>query len=359
MPELDIDTSKPVLVTGATGYVAGWVIKRLLGKGLTVHGTVRNASEKGRLTYLQAMADASDGDIVFFEADLIKPGSFAEAMEGCSTVFHIASPYTTTVTDPQKELVEPALEGTRNVLSQVNATPSVTRVVLTSSCAAIFGDAADVAEAPNGILTEEVWNTTSSVDHQAYSYSKTVAEREAWKMHDAQDRWKLVVMNPAGVFGPGVKIHGGAESFSIMTQMGDGSFAQGMPDLRIGLVDVRDVADAHLRGAFLPNAAGRHILVGRDSGFVEMARILREHFPGYPIGKRVLPKLLLWLVGPIANAAFTRKVVSRNIGHPWKSETSKSREELGMTYRPLEETLSEHFQQLIDGGVFEGVKKAA
>ncbi|MDP3237494.1 MAG: NAD-dependent epimerase/dehydratase family protein [Myxococcales bacterium] len=358
MTEMNVDTSTPVLVTGATGYVAGWVIKKLLERGLTVHATVRNASNKDRLSYLQQMADASPGAITFFEADLVKPGSFAEAMKGCSTVFHIASPYTVSVKDAQKELVEPALEGTRNVLQQVNETPSVNRVVLTSSCAAIFGDSADVAEMPGQMLSEDVWNTSSSLGHQAYSYSKTVAEREAWKMHAAQDRWRLVVMNPAGIFGPGVKFHGDAESFSVMKQMGDGTFAMGVPDWRIGFVDVRDVAEAHLRGAFMPGAEGRHILVGRDSGFVEMATILRQNFPGYPIGKRVMPKFALWLVGPLANPVFTRKIVSRNVGHPWKSNTTKSREKLGVTYRPLEETLVEHFQQVIDAGTF-AKKKAA
>jgi dihydroflavonol-4-reductase len=359
MSELQIDTSKPVLVTGGTGYVAGWVIARLLEEGLTVHATVRDASNTERLAYLQALADASDGEIHFFEADLLKPGSFAEGMAGCSTVFHIASPYLIEVKDPQKELVDPALNGTRNVLEEVNRTESVTRVVLTSSCAAIFGDAADVADAPNGILTEEVWNTTSSLDHQPYSYSKTLAEREAWKLHDAQDRWRLVVMNPAGIFGPGQRIHGGAESFSIFEQMGDGTFAAGLADLRIGIVDVRDVADAHLRGAFLPDASGRHILSGHDSGLVEIASILREHFPSYPVGKRVLPKWLLWLFGPMVNGAFTRKVVSRNIGWPWKADNRKSREALGLTYRPLKETVTEHFQQMIDGGVFEQKTEAA
>ncbi len=358
MSEMVIDRSKPVLVTGATGYVAGWVVARLLDEGLTVHATVRNASNTERLAYLQALADASEGAIRFFEADLLKPGSFAEAMEGCSTVFHIASPYIIEVKDPQKELIEPALEGTRNVLEQANATPTVTRVVVTSSCAAVFGDAADLADTPNGVFTEEVWNTTSSPTHQPYSYSKTVAEKEAWKIHDAQDRWKLVVVNPAGVFGPGQRIHGGAESFSIFEQMGDGTFSAGLADFRIGIVDVRDLADAHLRAAFLPEASGRYILSGHDSGFIEMAGILRERFPSYPIGSRVLPKWLLWLVGPMANSAFTRKVVSRNIGHPWKADNRKSRDELGITYRPLAETVTEHFQQMVDGGVFEKKKSA-
>ncbi len=351
MSELAIDTTAPVLVTGGTGYVAGWVIARLLEHGLTVHATVRNAGDTVRLAYLQALADRSEGCIRFFEADLMTPGSFADAMAGCSTVFHIASPYLIEVKDPQKELVDPALEGTRNVLQQANATESVSRVVLTSSCAAIFGDAADLADTPHGVFTEEVWNTTSSLTHQPYSYSKTVAEREAWRIHEAQDRWRLVVVNPAGIFGPGQRVHE-AESFSLLKQMGDGTFASGLADVRIGIVDVRDVAEAQLRAAFLPDASGRYILSGHDSGLVEMASILREHFPSYPVGARVMPKWLLWLVGPMVSSALTRKVVSRNIGLPWKADNRKSRQELGLSYRPLSETVTEHFQQMVDGGVF-------
>lgn len=352
MPDMVIDSSQPVLVTGATGYVAGWVVARLLGEGLTVHATVRNANNTERLAYLQTLADNSEGDIQFFEADLLKDGSFADAMAGCSTVFHIASPYIIEVKDPQTELIEPALNGTRNVLEQANATDSVTRVVVTSSCAAIYGDAIDLQDTPNGVFTEEVWNTTSSPTHQPYSYSKTVAEREAWKIAEAQDRWKLVVVNPAGVFGPGQRIHRGAESFSIFEQIGDGTYATGLADLRIGIVDVRDLAEAQLRCAFLPDAEGRHVLVGHNSGLVEIAGILREKYPSYPIGSRVLPKWLLWLVGPFVNAALTRKTVARNMGLPWKADNSKSREKLGIEYRPLKETVVEHFQQLVDGGVF-------
>ncbi len=358
MPELQIDRSKPVLVTGATGYVAGWVVKRLLEEGLTVHGTVRDASKKDRLQYLYDLAEGTEGTLKLFSADLTDQGSFADAMAGCGVVFHIASPYQLEVDDVQRDLIEPAVHGTRNVLEEVDRTESVTRVVLTSSCAAIFGDSIDLRDTPKGVFTEEVWNTTSSTEHQPYSYSKTMAEKEAWKIHDAQDRWRLVVMNPPGIFGPGVKVHGSAESFNIMKQLGDGSMASGGPDLNIGIVDVRDVAEAHLRGAFVPEAKGRYLISGHDSGMMQMAKILREAYPGYPLPKRAAPKFLLWLVGPFVNKAFTRKVVSRNIGLPWKADNAKSRRELGMSYRPVEQTVKEHFAQLIDEGVLES-KKAA
>ncbi len=353
MPELSIDTRKPVLVTGATGYVAGHVVRRLLEEGLTVHATVRDPSQEDRLAYLRELAHANPGTIRFFAANLLDEGSFDEAMAGCAVVFHIASPYTLDVEDPQKQLVDPAVKGTRNVLEAANRTESVERVVLTSSCAAVFSESADLENTPRGVFDEDVWNETSTLDNNPYAYSKTLAEREAWRIHDAQDRWRLVVMNPPGIFGPGVKVHEGAESFQQLKSFGDGTLKSGAPDLRIGITDVRDVAEAHLRGAFLPEARGRYVISGHDFGFLQIAEVLRERFPSAPVPRSAAPKWLLWLIGPYINASITRRFVSRNIGLPWKADHSKSVRELGMTYRPPEETFTEHFQQLADAGLVE------
>lgn len=124
-------------------------------------------------------------------------------MAGCELVMHTASPFLLQgVTDAQESLVRPALEGTRNVLDSVNRTESVKRVVLTSSVVAIYGDARESRDVPGGVFTEDQWNTTSSVDHQPYSYSKTVAEQEAWKYQKAQNRWDLVTIHPGLVLGP-------------------------------------------------------------------------------------------------------------------------------------------------------------
>jgi len=123
--------------------------------------------------------------------------------------------------------------GTRNVLEEVNRTPSVKRVVLTSSCAAIYGDNADLKNTPNGIFTEDIWNTSSSLEQQAYSYSKTLAEKEAWKINKKQTRWDLVTINPSLVVGPGINPHATSESFKLVKQFGDGSMKAGAPLLEI------------------------------------------------------------------------------------------------------------------------------
>jgi len=345
-----IDKDKPVLVTGATGYVAGWLVRKLLEKGIRVHAAVRQPDNKEKTGPLRELARESGGEIQFFAADLLREGSYAEAMTGCQLVFHTASPFISVVADPKKELVEPALLGTRNVLNQADRTPSVKRVVLTSSCAAIYGDNIDLKETPGRIFTEEIWNTTSSLDHGAYAYSKVLAEREAWKIAERQSRWDLVVINPSLVFGPALNPRDvTSESFRIIRQFGDGSVKTGVPHLEIGVVDVRDVATAHFLAGFTPTAAGRHIVSGHNTSFMQMAATLRPRFGDqFPLPRKEVPKWLIWLFGPMINKTLTRKYVARNIGHPWRADNSKSRQSLGVTYRPLEETMNETFQQLAD-----------
>ncbi len=352
-----IDPKASVLVTGATGYVAGRLVERLLREGHTVHAAVRDPGDAEKLRYLDALAAEEPGStpsIRYFRANLLETGSYAEAMAGCELVFHTASPFTLDVEDPVKELIEPAKLGTRNVLEQASRTPSVKRVVLTSSCAAIYGDNADLQATPDGVFTEEVWNTSSSVEHQPYSYSKTLAEREAWEIAGAQDRWDLVVINPSLVLGPGINPHGTSESFQIMKQFGDGTLKTGVPRCGFGVVDVRDVAEAHYRAGYTPEAKGRYVVSGYDSDLADLAEILRPRFGDrYPIPTRILPKWLVWLIGPWINKGTTRKWISRNMGLPWRGDHGKSVRELGLSYRPLEETVVEFFQQMVDAGTFE------
>jgi nucleoside-diphosphate-sugar epimerase len=343
-----IDKTKPVLVTGATGYVAGRLVEKLLSEGITVHAAVRNPDDKEKTKYLDKLAKDNEGSIKYFKADLLSVGSYDEAMKGCELVYHTASPFVRSVKDPQKDLVDPAKKGTRNVLESVNRVESVKRVVVTSSCASIYGDAIDVLSMPNKELTEEVWNTTSSLSHQPYSFSKTEAEKEAWAVNKNQNRWDLVTINPSFVLGPGINPHGTSESFAIMKQIGNGDFKLGAPEFNIGCVDVRDLAVGHFQAGYTPEANGRYILSGENSGFSQIAQYIKEEYPTYPIGSRKLPKWLLWLIAP--TVGMTRKEVSKNVGYPWKANNTKSINELGMNYRPLKTTVNEFFGQLIEAG---------
>lgn len=350
---IEIDTSSPVLVTGATGYVAGWIIKYLLEAGVTVHAAVRDPSNADKLKHLNDLAKRSSGSIQYYKTNLLEPGSYQSAMQDCSIVLHTASPFSIHVKDPQKDLIDPALLGTRNVLSQATNTASVKRVVVTSSCAAIYGDNIDLKELPNGLLTEAVWNTSSSLSHNPYSYSKTIAEQEAWKISKTQQQWSLVTINPSLVMGPGLEPNATSESFKIIKQMGDGTMKMGVADLPFGVVDVRDVANAHIAAAFSQHAQGRYIVCGHNTSLFKVAKQLQTKYAkDYPIPKKVLPKPLVWLFGPIMNPGLTRRYISRNVGYAWQADNTKGIHDLQLKYRPLKETMNEFFQQMIDAGKF-------
>jgi dihydroflavonol-4-reductase len=341
-------TKRTVLVTGANGYVASWLVKLLLDNGHTVHAAVRDPGDISKVGHLLTLAEGSDGKLLLFGASLLDSGSYGEAMKGCSIVFHTASPFVLNVSDPQHDLVDPALIGTRNVLESVNNTPSVERVVLTSSIAAVFGDAADLLTYPNGFADEKMWNFSSSLLHQPYSFSKMVAEREAWVIADGQERWRLVVVNPALVVGPSLSKSVTSESFKIVRQLVDGTFAMGVPDFRFSFVDVRDVAMAHYKAAFLTEASGRFIVAARSSSLLQLSTMLRQRFgDGFRFARRTLPKWIVWLAGPMVGVP--RRMISRNVGYDVKLDNSRSISVLGMEYSDIDNSVTEMFEQIIDG----------
>tara|TARA_B100001057_G_scaffold456230_1_gene503446 strand:- start:151 stop:1218 length:1068 start_codon:yes stop_codon:yes gene_type:complete len=349
-----INKSQKVLVTGATGFVAGWIIKQLVEAGVCVHATVRDPNDEKKVAHLQEMSKKGPGKVILFQANLLEPGSFDDSIAGCSIVFHTASPFLLKFNDAQKDFINPAMQGTQNILETVNSVSSVERVVLTSSCAAIYGDADECELAPNGMLNEDIWNTTSSVAHQPYSYSKTVAERKAWQMADAQDRWSLVVINPSLVLGPSVSGQSTSGSHDMCLQLGDGTMKAGAPPFEVGMVDVRDVADAHVRAGYIANADGRHIVSKETCSPIMLSEMLKKQYgQDYPLPEKELPKWLVWLVGPMIEKNITRKVISKNMKHKWLADNAKSKQKLGIEYRSLEISINEMFQQMIDQGAFE------
>ncbi len=226
-------------------------------------------------------------------------------------------------------------------------------VVITSSCAAIYGDNADVAKAPGGRLDEIIWNTSSSLDFGAYSYSKTLAEKEVWEIAAQQDQWTFVAINPGLVLGPALQDNPTSESFNIVRQMGDGTMNPGAPRWSFGVVDVRDLAQTHIAAGFEPTANGRNIIVGHKADLFEMSQLLKAKFgAGYPLPARALPKWLVWLVAPFACGGMTRQIVARSVGVEWHADNSKAKRALGVTYRPLQTSMEEMFQQMIDSRFF-------
>jgi nucleoside-diphosphate-sugar epimerase len=342
---------KKILVTGGTGFIGSWVVKYLLEEGHTVRVTVRDKNRKDKIAHLEEIAKTASGTLEFWEADLLKEGSFIEAMEDCEIVYHLASPFMIgNVKDPYKKLIDPAVKGTQNVLNAVNETPTVKRVALTSSVVAICGDSIDIEATENNIFTEANWNTTSSAQHNPYPYSKVLAEKEAWKIHDAQDRWSLVVLNPGFVMGPSLTNASESPSLSFMLDILKGKQKMGVPHLEFSFVDVRDIAKAHILAAENAKAKGRHIIISEVTSFLEFCNLIGKQFGDkFALPKKELPKFLLYLVGWTQGISW--KFVNSNVGIPIAFDNSKSKKELGMEYIPLAKTVEDNVNQLLEKGL--------
>ncbi|HIE22316.1 MAG TPA: aldehyde reductase, partial [Acidimicrobiia bacterium] len=331
-------TDAPILVTGATGYVAAEIVRQLLDAGYRVRGTTRNvakAEAEGHLTGLPGAVERLE----LMEADLLEPGAFDEAVMGCDYVMHVASPYVIDVEDPQRDLVDPAVKGTRSVLASAAAVGTVKRVVLTSSFAAISGVPKD------GVWTEEDWNETSSLGRSPYAYSKTLAERAAWEFVEATGiGLDLVVINPTGVIGPSV-VPRLNQSAALLVSLTTGEMP-GIIDLSFPLVDVRDVAIAHIRAMESPGASGRYLCSAESRNVRQIVELARSAGIG---DKYKLPRLSLdnpagsALVRFVANfqPKGTRAFLKRSLGATWRLDTSKIRRDLGIVFRDLDQTIVE------------------
>ena len=348
---MQIDKTKPVLVTGGNGYIASWIVKYLLADGIDVHATVRDPANQAKVGHLLKAAEGSKGKLTLFKADLLKDGAFDAAMQGCELVIHTASPFVIKgLKDAQKELVDPAVMGTKNVLDAANRVASVKRIVLTASVVSIYGDCQDMSDAGLKAFTEAQWNTTSTVSHQPYNYSKVAAERVGWDIAKAQSRWDFLTINPGLVLGPSLTTASDSTSLSTIKELADGTLMTGVPNMEIAIVDVRDAARAHIHAGFTPQASGRHIAVSESVTMWQMVQTLKARFgSGYRWPMMVAPKLVVWLMAPIAG--YSRKFVARNAGWPLKFDNSYIQKDLGLKMRPVAETLGDHFQQMLDDGV--------
>lgn len=334
-----------VLVTGATGFIASHLIRELLDRGYRVRGTVRDLSKPEKVAHLRALEGSERLELV--EADLTRPGSFHEPARGCEGVFHTASPYALSVKDPQRDLVDPAVAGTRTVLEAAKAAGTVTRVVLTSSMAAITDE-------PDGgrLLSEDDWNTKSTLTRNPYYLSKALAEREAWRFVEEKPGFDLVVINPFMTIGPSLS-PGLNTSNRLFVDLCTGQYPAIM-SLAWGFVDVRDVALAHVLAMETPYASGRHICAQDALSMRDLVLMLREQ--GF--GRFKLPTVALdhvvgtWLVWLMswAQPAGTGSYLRTHLGRVPRYDHRRVSRELGLRLRPLERTVRDTMEDLIAGG---------
>ncbi|KAJ0237687.1 hypothetical protein HA466_0246200 [Hirschfeldia incana] len=263
-----------VCVTGASGYIASWIVKLLLLRGYTVRATVRNPKDTAKTEHLLALEGAKER-LKLFKADLLEECSFEQAIEDCDAVFHTASPVKFIVTDPQTELIDPALKGTINVLNTCKKTSSVKRVIVTSSTAAVL-----VRQPPLGPndMVDETFFSDPSVCMESklwYQLSKTLAENVAWQF--AKDNgMDMVVINPGYVIGPLLQPTLNL-SVEVVVDIVNGKNPSNCRYYRF--VDVRDVALAHVKALESPSASGRYIISGQSVTINHIKETMRELFP--------------------------------------------------------------------------------
>jgi nucleoside-diphosphate-sugar epimerase len=252
-----------VLVTGGSGFIAGWCIVQLGEAGHDVVATIRTRERETEVR-------AAVGDGVHLElaiADLTDDEGWDDAMAGCDYVLHVASPLSVRG-DAAEEIVPLACDGTRRVLAAA-ARAGIKRVVLTSSCAAATPPATQLS----GLVDESCWTDPDEPGLSPYRRSKTVAERAAW---DAPGAFELTTILPAAVFGP-ARSGSTIGSLQVIAALLDGS-AVAIPRLGFEVVDVRDVAAAHVLAMTVPEAAERRFIVAGDLlWFADIAEVLRAH----------------------------------------------------------------------------------
>lgn len=345
--------SAQVLVTGASGYVAGHVVQQLQEAGYKVRGTVRSLKNTDKVKHLYHLCPDAAHKLELVEADLTNPESWPPAVGGVTYVIHVASPFPITQPKREEDLIVPAVEGTLSVLRACAKTSSVKRVVMTSSCAAVGWE---VRHQDSQTRTEEDWSDTTRID--TYSKSKTLAEKAAWDfVHDLPDdeKFELVVINPSLVLGP--PLHGTVcSSVDIMKKLLERQMPM-LPKMSFAIIDVRDVALAHIKAMTTPEAAGQRFICNNTNlWFSQMAILLKTVFgsQGYNVPTSVAPKVVLWM-GSIFDSSI--KLVLPHVGDMKVFANNKLKTVLGVQPREVRDTVIEMAYALIENGFVKKTSK--
>ncbi|XP_060671533.1 phenylacetaldehyde reductase isoform X2 [Ziziphus jujuba] len=278
---------KVVCVTGASGYIASWLVKLLLERGFNVKPFVRDLDDPRKTEHLLSLEGAKER-LHLLRADLLEEGVFDALVEGCEGVFHTASPTTFSANDPEAELIEPAVKGTLNVLRSCVKVPSIKRVVITSSTASIWYNGKPLN---SDVVVDETWFSDPVYCEQNklwYILSKTLAEKAAWQFAK-ENGIDLVTIHPWIAIGPLLQPTLNVSSEIFMNLI---TGAQPFPFLVYRVVDVRDVAFAHIQAFKVPSASGQYCLVGNVLHSYETLKILKELYPALSLPEEQTEALL-------------------------------------------------------------------
>ncbi len=317
--------SNTVLVTGGTGFVGAQIILQLLQKGFDVKTTLRSLSSQNKVTdTLESNGITSFDHLAFVEADLSKDDHWDEAMQGCDYVLSVAYPVFFTIPKDENEAIRPAVEGIVRVLKAAR-NAGVKRVVMTSN----FGAVGFSNKNPKHVTTEEDWTDPNEKGLSTYEKSKLLAERAAWDFIQKEGgHLEFATINPVAILGPSLSAHISG-SFGLLEQLFDGS-TKLIPNIPLNIVDVRDVADLHIRAMTNPAANGQRFIASADGqiSLPEIAALIKNKRPDIAkkIPTKTLPNWFIYLVAPFnqharEGALFLR--MNRNVSN------AKAKEILG------------------------------
>ncbi|KAM0948816.1 putative cinnamyl-alcohol dehydrogenase [Dioscorea sansibarensis] len=314
---------KVVCVTGASGFIASWLVKLLLDRGYTVKATVRDLGDHNKTEHLRALDGASER-LQLFKANLLEEGSFDAAFDGCECVFHTASPCFLVTEDPQADLIDPAVKGTLNVLGSCVKISSIKRVVMTSSMAAVLFN----GRCTHDVMIDETWFSSADFcecNELWYQLSKTLAEECAWKF-SKDNGIDMVTINPSFVIGPLLQPTLNFSAAQMLKLINGTTYC---PNENYRWVNVKDVALAHILAFEVPSANGRYCLVERVTYCSELIKIIHELYPTIQLPQKCTDK----------EPVFPRCQVS-----------DKKARSLGLDYIPLETSLKEVIESLKEKG---------
>ena len=337
-------TIPQVLVTGASGFIATHIIQQLLTGGqVKVRGTVRSLKNEAKVKPLQDLVPDATYPLELVEADLLNEESWKEAVKGCTHVYHVASPFPPSVPTDENEVIRPAVEGTLNVLKACSESGMIKRVVLTSSIAAIgSGVTRD--------YNESDWANDAS---SPYQKSKMLAERAAWdfvnKLEDDK-KFELAVVNPGLVIGPVLSLASSDSTSQATVKKILENSLPALVNVNFALVDVRDVALAHIAAMEKQEAAGnRHIIVSNNMWMKEIAEVVSREFQpqGYKIKLWVMPKVGVWFA---KFALPLSRLVYPVLGVVSTYSNAKMKNNLGVEPRDIESSILDTCYSLIESG---------
>jgi dihydroflavonol-4-reductase len=330
------------LVTGGTGFLGGWCVVQALQRGHDVRTTVRDLRREASVRQAVAKAGVDPGDrLTVLSADLTSDEGWAEAVAGCRYVMHVASPFPPEQPKDPDELIAPARDGALRVL-RAALDAGVERVAMTSSVAAVRGSRPSSESTP---FTEADWTDADDTERTPYVRSKTIAERAAWELvREAGAEDRLAVINPGAIIGPPLS-DDHSTSLQAIQRLLDGMPA--MPRLGFTFVDVRDVADLHLRALTDPAAGGERFIAADEFLWTaDVAAVIRDRLgdaaPNVP--KRVAPNLLVRAMSLFDGGI--RPFVNDLGRRQWMS-SEKARRTLGWAPRPIEDSIEDTARALI------------